>query len=90
MQYYAKLITGETIDLCGRDHQTLCRMVARGVENGVTLQDGDVIKSAAVIYLGKQEDTGALTPLGQVSIKSGQVKEDPIVKIKTKVTKKDK
>ncbi len=84
MQYYAKLITGETIDLCGRDHQTLCRMVARGVENGVTLQNGDVIKSAAVIYLGKQEDKARERGLAD------QVKDDPIVKLKTKVTKKDK
>ena len=45
MKYYARLIDGTTLDLHERDHQTLTRMVARGVENGVTLQDGDILKS---------------------------------------------
>jgi len=55
MGFYARLITGASIDLFERDYQTLKRMVSRGVENGVVLQNGDVIKSAAIIYLGTEE-----------------------------------
>jgi hypothetical protein len=64
-RYYARMIDGNTIELAQYDHERLMKMVTRNVENSVHLESGDVLKSAAVIYIGTKE-TAKIPAVGTV------------------------
>lgn len=51
MKYFAHLTDGSKLEIAKYDYTALNRMVARNVENGVTLASGDVLKSKHVMRI---------------------------------------
>ena len=60
--YFAKLIDGSALQVTEKDYGILLKVVARSVDRGIILENGDVLKSSAVIHIYKTD-----TPQLQVS-----------------------
>ena len=72
--YFAKLTDGSALQVTEKDYGILLKVVARSVDRGIILENGDVLKSSAVIHIYKT-DTPQLhiykTDTPQLQVSSG-------------------
>lgn len=62
MRYYVTLVTGDKMYITATDFGMLKRYIERLANIGVVLQNGDILKTTAVLLLGREKTTKVKGP----------------------------
>jgi hypothetical protein len=75
MRHFARFIDGSELELSDQDYGALMRAVSRSIERGIVMENGDVLKSSAVIYIYNAEQSKLIPTLvdSKVAAKTAKI-----------------